>query len=135
MSQYASRDDLVVNGLPEEAITGIADDDINRILQEASAKCDSYLTGRYVVPRPDWGSDLTGAAAKIAAWDLLVHRRGVNPSDPGHAAIMKDRNDAMAWLKDVAKDVANLVVGDAAGKPRRGVAAFVGGSTSGSRGW
>ncbi len=137
MSSYCSIDDLFVHGLPDTALDGIDVSKVEKLLEAASRKIDSYLRGRgYTVPLSDWGTDVTQCCAAIAAWDVLRHLRGVSPDDPGHQALVKAQLEALSWLRDVAKGVANFDLGES-GNARRttGVARFIGIDTCGDRGW
>lgn len=140
MSQYATLAEFGKFGLPGVATSGLDDADISDAIAGASAMADSYIGNRgYSLPLTSWGTDLTRAVCQIAAWDVLVHLRGVNPEDAAHAAIAKGRDDATAWLRDVSKGVANLSLVDTAtartktGTARRFV--IVGSDGSSNRGW
>lgn len=140
MSQYATLEEFGKFGLPGVATSGLADADLNDAIAGASATADSYIANRgYSLPLTVWGQDLTRAVCQIAAWDVLVHLRGVNPEDAGHAAIAKGRDDATAWLRDVAKGVANLsVVDTVTARSKTGTArvfTVVGSDGSRTRGW
>ena len=83
-------DDLYAVGLPEGSLVGVSVERIEKQLDAASRKVDSYLRGRgYNCPLEAWGMDLTQCTAAIAAWDILRHLRGVSPDDPGHQALVK----------------------------------------------
>ena len=107
-------------------------------LVAASAVADSYLASRgYALPLSAWGSDLTAAVCRIAAWSILVNHRGVNPDDPAHAAVRLGQQDAMAWLRDVARGTANADVQTTspARKTHQLAGVFVGADSTGTRGW
>lgn len=140
MSQYASLEEFGKYGLPGVATSGLADADINDAIAGASAMADSYIANRgYSLPLTAWGQDLARAVCQIAAWDVLVHLRGVNPEDAAHAAIAKGRDDATAWLRDVAKGLANLsTVETTTARAKAGVArvfSVVGSDGESTRGW
>lgn len=106
---YADLEDLASFGLTANATTGLDTTELERQLEAASSLADSYMGGRgYDLPIHHWGSDLRSAVARIAAWQVIVHHRGVNPSNPAHAALAKSHDDAIAWLRDVAAGKANL---------------------------
>lgn len=110
MSMYATREDLSL-GLADGALTDVDDAVIDSHLMAASTVADGYLAGRgYQLPLSDWGHDLRACVARIAAWTILVHARGVNPNNPAHAALMKAHDDSMAWLRDVSKGVVQLAL-------------------------
>lgn len=140
MSQYATLEEFGKYGLPGIATSGLADADIGDAIAGASAMADSYIANRgYALPLTSWGADLTRAVCQIAAWDVLVHLRGVNPEDAAHAAIAKGRDDATAWLRDVSKGVANLsLVDTTAARVAPAVArvfAVLGDDGEATRGW
>ncbi len=137
MSQYATVDDLAAFGLQASATTGLDTDALEAQLSAASALADSYLSSRgYALPLTTWDVDLRNAVCQIAAWQIVVHHRGVNPSNPAHAALMKSRDDAEAWLRRVAAGQANLVgVSTQLPRARQGVAEVYLPTSDGSRGW
>jgi phage gp36-like protein len=138
VSQYATTTDLASFGLPAAATADLDSSDLNAQLEAASATADSYLASRgYALPLTSWGQDLTSAVCRIAAWSIMVNLRGVNPEDPGHAAIRLGQQDAMGWLRDVAKGVANAdIAATAPARKRHGTAkAFSSSDSDGSRGW
>lgn len=108
MSQYATTAELYVYGVPSAALVGVAAGTITAALVAASAVADSYIPSRYSPPLTAWGADLTQAVAKIAAWDLLVHARGVSADDPGVATLKESRDDSIKWLRDVQAGRAQL---------------------------
>jgi phage gp36-like protein len=109
MAQYASQADLSRYGLPLAATSGLDGDDLDGQLAAASSVAESYLSNRgYAMPLDTWGDDLRSTVARIAAWSILTNLRGVNPEDPAHDAIRLGHQDAIYWLRDVAKGVANL---------------------------
>lgn len=136
MSQYATLQQFYRFGLPYMAVENVLEDDLEAQIQAASSTADSYLANRgYTLPLTAWGNDLTSAVCRIAAWSVLVNLRGVNPEDPAHAAVRLGQQDAMQWLRDVAKGVANADVPSTTPVRRRtGVAGVLGGGSS-SRGW
>lgn len=102
MSQYASLSDLTTLGLPAAALTGIDDATRTAALVAASAAADSYFNKRFTLPLVTWGADITRAVVAIASWDLLS-RRGFNPSSGADVAIRQRYDDAVGWLRDVAR--------------------------------
>lgn len=109
MAQYAEQADLSRYGLPLAATAGLSSEDLDAQLAAASAVAEGYLASRgYSVPLATWGDDLRACVCKIAAWSTLTNLRGINPEDPAHDAIRQGHIDAMYWLRDVAKGIANL---------------------------
>jgi phage gp36-like protein len=108
---YATTDDLASFGLPANATSGLDSNEMDRQLEAASSIADSYLANRgYVLPLTTWDLDLRSAVARIAAWQIVMHHRGVNPNNPSHAALAKSHDDALQWLRDVSAGKANLNV-------------------------
>ncbi len=103
MAIYATVAELKQLGLAASALTGIPEEDLLKALSAASAKADSYLARRFVVPLPAWGDDLREAVSALAAWRILSARRGFNPDNPGDAVIRTNYLDALAWLEAVSK--------------------------------
>ena len=136
MSQYATLAEFAQFGLPMAATENLYPEDVEAQIQSASATADSYLASRgYSLPLDAWGSDIKSAVSRIAAWSILVNLRGVNPEDPAHAAVRLGQQDAMQWLRDVAKGVANADIATTSPVRRRtGTAGVIGGGTS-TRGW
>lgn len=102
MSQYATLSDLTALGLPPAALSGIDNATRTAALVAASATADSYLGKRFALPILEWGADLTRAVVSIASWDLLS-RRGFNPASGADVAIRQRFDDAVGWLRDVAR--------------------------------
>lgn len=130
MSQYATTADLAIFGIGEGGTTGISSADLDRHLQAASATADSYIAQRgYTVPLAAWGDDLRSAVSRIAAWAIVTGDRGIDPENRSHIALMKNRDDAIAWLRDVAKGTANLNVAVTSPDRKRAGVARVFGNT------
>lgn len=102
MTRYAEAADLARLGVRAQATSGIASGDINSALDAASLLFDSYARARYVVPFTTWGADVTGAVAKVAAYEILS-TRGMQPGgNPADESIRDRYRDAIAWMKDVS---------------------------------
>jgi phage gp36-like protein len=70
----------------------------------ASGVVDSYLKGRFAVPIATPGTDIADATSKIAGYNFMCIDLGL-PPDPN--SMWKVRYDeAIFWLKDVAKGLA-----------------------------
>lgn len=123
---------------PGAAFVDLTDGQIEFHLASAEGMALGYIGGRgYDAAIASADKDLQTAIFKIAAWDLVVGVRGVNPADPGHASMKMQRDEAVSWLKDVARGLANLAGASAPARARTGTASIV--STSDddetSRGW
>lgn len=80
-----------------------------RNIQEASDYASSFLANQYTLPLVEWGDDLTGAVAKIAAYEFLSVR-GLNPDNGGSDKNVKDRADAArTWIQMVGAGKATPV--------------------------
>lgn len=120
MSQYAGASEFGTWGLPPVATSDVPASVLNAHIEAASSLADSYIGMRgYDLPLTTWGLDVTQSVCRIAAWTLLVSYRGINPDDPAHEALSKAHDAAVAWLRDVAKGVANISVVDATPARRR----------------
>jgi len=120
---------------PGAAFASLSDPVLTAYLGAASAFVSSYLRERgYDAEVATYGPDLEFAVYRIATWDLMVGVRGVNPADPAHAALAKNRDDAVMWLRDVAKGVANLA-GAAPARRAQAVASVVSTTGEPTRGW
>ena len=104
-SQYAQPADLANSGLLGTFTQGNTAQQITAALQSASAICDSYLRQQYKLPLSQWGPDLQQYTLWIAAY-TLVQQRGYNPANPAEDTFATRYNQALAWLKDVAKGLA-----------------------------
>jgi phage gp36-like protein len=139
MSQYATINELAAFGLPAAATADLDWGDLDAQLVSASALADSYLSSRgYAMPLTTWGQDLTSCVCRIAAWNILVNLRGVNPEDPAHAGVRMSQQDAMQWLRDVAKGTANASIETAVtARKKTGLASVIVSTDTddGTRGW
>lgn len=101
-SQYATTTDLQTFGLPAAALTPVSTPDQNNALIAASALADSYLGQRFRLPLSSWGTDITKAAAEIAAY-LVMKKRGWSPGAADAEQIREAYDDALKWLRDVGQ--------------------------------
>lgn len=102
--QLATLADLGDLGLKPEATSALSDATKTQHLVAASGKVASYLAKQYTFPLVSWGDDVRDAVVAIAVYTLMS-RRGFNPANPGDQAIVKRHDDAIAWLRDVAKGI------------------------------
>lgn len=102
MSRYAVPTDLVVYGAQSAALASFTSDQQQSALDSASAIADSYLSAKFTLPLTAYGTDLKEAVCKIAAYNLLS-ARGFNPESGADANIRLRYQDAISWLKGVAK--------------------------------
>jgi len=132
MTRYADLDDLARLGLKRLATAGIPDADLLAALDAASELADSYLRSQYMLPLLAWGSDLKRHVAMIAAWDVLSAQRGFNPDAPAEQMWLTRYEQAITWLKDVAKGLVNPNVQDSTPRFRDGAPRV---HTQKKRGW
>lgn len=138
MSQYATVAEFAVYGLPVAATSDLADEDIESLIEAASATVDGVLKGRgYTQVLASWDKDLTSAVCKIAAYDLIFHTRGANPADAAHAAIVMSRDWALGHIEKVAKGLVNLagVARNPVGLGRAFAPINLSGTEESDRGW
>jgi hypothetical protein len=93
---------------PASAFADVGADVITWYLDAAERLIFSYVGSRGYEALTAADADYTLAVFKIATWDMMVGVRGVNPADPAHAALKMSRDEAVAWIKDVAKGTANI---------------------------
>jgi phage gp36-like protein len=105
-ASYATTADLVKYGLLAEAFTGVTVVEQDA-LDAASALAESHVKKRYTAPLTAWGLDLRRAVCHIASYDLLC-QRGFNPQRGADQVILKRHDDAMNWLRDVARGIVEL---------------------------
>lgn len=94
--------------LPSEALKDIPTPVKDRALQWASRKALSYVAKRKVLPLVTWGDDLKAAVCELAGY-YLVSRRGFAPNSGANEVIRESYEDAIAWLSDVSRGIAELV--------------------------
>lgn len=137
MAQYAEIADLSRYGLPLAATSGLSSEDLDAQLAAASSLADSYLSSRgYSMPLQTWGDDLRACVCRLASWSILTNLRGINPEDPAHEAIRQGQMDAIYWLRDVSKGVANLSEQFAGSRNKPGVMqVFTDSGEDQTRGW
>jgi phage gp36-like protein len=102
MAFYAIEAEFLDQGLPSDALTGIASPTIVQALEWASSTANGYLRKRYTLPLVAWEDDLRRVVCKIAAYDLMCIR-GFRPGSDTDATIVKNYDDAIIWLKAVAE--------------------------------
>lgn len=93
--------------------TLLADFDVAAVaaaIPAASATADSYLAARYTLPLVSWGDDLRQCVADIAAF-RLISGYGYDPQG-ANGDYRQRYNDAMAWLRDVARSACTPTIVD-----------------------
>ena len=104
MATYAQISDLTTYGLPPTALQSpnLPVQVVQGALNDASDIADSYLRGRYALPLLAWGTELTQAVCRIAAYNLLSVR-GYNPAAAADVNIRDRYTDALDWLNKVQR--------------------------------
>lgn len=108
MSKYANLEDLLASGIPQKALNGTTTFEQEAVLTKASALVDSYISVRFGMPLVSWGEDLRLHTAKLAAY-LLLQKRGFSPQGDDADTIRDAYDDAISWLKDVARGLATPI--------------------------
>lgn len=126
MASYVEPADFGVFGIGNGALDAIADATKTRHGEAASRKFDSYVSGRgWPTPLTTVGDDIKQSICQVAAYEMLVSLRGVNPENPGHMALLKAHDDAIAWWRDIARGIANPdVVATTPGRAATRIATF-----------
>lgn len=130
MASYAAISDLT-NVMNTAALTTLSTGQQTQALSAASDIADSYFRAQYTLPLLSWGQDVIDAVCNIAAYRLMT-LRGYGPEAGADSGFRKRYEDAIDWLKMVAKNetVPNLV--DSASGGAEGGVFIVTGSM---RGW
>ena len=132
MPRYAELDDLARLGLKRLATAGLPDADLLAALDAASELADGYLRSQYLLPLISWGADLRRHVAMIAAWDVLTAQRGFNADAPAEQIWLTRYEQAIGWLRDVAKGLINPSLVDSTPRFRDGAPRV---HTTFRRGW
>ncbi len=120
---------------PAAAFEDVPEATIAWYLDAAERLIASYVGNRGYEALTAADSDYTLAVFKISTWDMMVGVRGVNPADPAHAALKMQRDEAVAWVRDVAKGEANISGATPARKRTGTPRVRYPSSGEGSRGW
>lgn len=96
---YARLADFGTHSIPKEALGSVPRDEQAAICLAATDEADGYLAAGKKLPLTAWGDDLTAHVANIVAYRVMK-RRGFQP-EGDDTLIVKDRDDAIAWLKGV----------------------------------
>lgn len=93
--------------LPDDALEGVASATIEAAIAWASSQANSYLRKRYTLPLTQYGDDLKQQVAALATWQLM-RKRGFQPGSGADESVVLAKDDAMRWLKDIARGHAEL---------------------------
>jgi len=135
---YATRRDLEDFGLPKQALSGLSARVLQRHLDAASGRVDSYLRGQYTLPLASpYPMEIVECTVILASYSLLLFR-GFNPDE--YDANYRERyidmvgqGESPGWLDRLSKGVVNLATtADATPNVNEGRPEF---STGPSRGW
>jgi phage gp36-like protein len=106
LSSYATLTDLVTYGLPATALANVPTATQTANINDASDVVDTYLRGRYSLPLIAWGTEITQAVCKIAAYQILSVR-GYNPASQADVNIRDRYLDTISWLGQVQRQAAH----------------------------
>ncbi len=90
---------------------------ITAAINDASAQIDAYLASRYQLPLSNVPTELKQHCCHIARFNL--YRNGA-PDD-----VKENRNNALGFIKDVAKGIASLGVSDSSAQASTTDAVFM----------
>jgi phage gp36-like protein len=108
---YCTSAQLAQYGIRAEALANIDSAVISANIAAASDVIDSYLRSRFELPLLAWGSDVTGACAKIAVYEIM-RSRGFNSARGSDERIKEAYDEAIKWLVDVSAERATPNVTD-----------------------
>lgn len=128
---YATTTDLDELGLPTGWLTGVTTAQQEAALDAASAEADDYLRARYTLPLSAYPDSLKARVVDMAVFRLMK-RRGYNPENGNDNLIAKAYDDAMVWLKQVARGEVVLGATDATPSTYEGAPEV---NTGTARGW
>lgn len=142
MPAYATTADLVTYGMPTTALGQLTTVQQNAALAAASKIVDTYLRGRYALPLVAWGTEITDATCRIAAFNLLSVR-GYNSASGADVGLRERYQDALEWLSAVQRraahpDVTETAVNADYAQPvvlSSSVVSVQTGATRANRGW
>lgn len=93
---------------PASSFVDVDDSVIDWYLDASERRIASLIGSRGYAELTAADTDFTLAVFEIATWKLMVGVRGVNPADPAHLALKAGHDEAMSWVKSVAKGEANI---------------------------
>ena len=101
---YITDAELLAMGLPGAALSSVAVATRDAARKTASDEASGYLKKRYTLPIVEWANDLRRKVADMTVADLMMYR-GFDPGSSSGDLIVKRRDDAVLWLRDVAKGI------------------------------
>lgn len=107
MASLITDEEFLQLGMASDALASIPSQTRAAVCSAASDLALSYVAKRYATPLVSYGDDLKRAIAHIAAWDALA-LRGFSPVAGSDASIERRHDNAIAWLRDVARGLAEL---------------------------
>ena len=127
--QYATQSDLETRFGTEEILqlsdpagSGVVDSQVVSLaLSDAQATIDGYLRAVYTLPLPNVPAELVRVCCDLARFYLYADR----VTD----VVQKRRDEAVAWLKDVAANRTSLALNQAVAAPEKiGAVSFMPGN-------
>ena len=105
---YATTTDLARLGVAAAALASLDTDTIEGALEDASSKVDSFLRSRYAPPLlAPIPREIVTSTVHIANW-MLLSVRGFNPANGADEVARTNYEDAIAWLRDLAKGLVSI---------------------------
>jgi phage gp36-like protein len=98
---YCTVQDLI-RGINASAIASLSVSDKQWAIDVGAALMDGYFRARYGAPLTTWGMDSTLCNVRLALWQLMT-QRGFRPEAGADETIRLGYEDAIAWLKGVAR--------------------------------
>lgn len=105
---YITDAELLTLGLPGAALSDVPVDVRDSARANASAVASSHLKKRFALPLVAFGADIRRAVAHMASYDVMTFR-GFDPGSESGVLVVKRHDDALAWLRDVARGIVEPV--------------------------
>lgn len=102
MPALITDDELLSIGATSGTLSDVSSSQRSDAIDSASSRVLSYLRKRYKLPLSSWSDDVKWATAQLAAYDL-VKLRGFNPANGRDIVFRENAQEAVMWLRDVAK--------------------------------
>lgn len=104
-------EDILIQLTDDEDTGSVDDDKVTKSIADADAEIDGYCGKRYLVPFSTVPNIIRKLSVDIAIYNLYARRKGA-PEE-----LEKRYNNAIRFLKDVAKGLASLGEDDPDGSP------------------
>ncbi len=94
--------------MPSTAFVNVDTPTKDGALLWASSIALGFVKKRKVLPLKSWGADIKSAVGDMAAYKLMG-KRGYSPTSGANSVIRQSYDDALAWLRDVSRGIAELI--------------------------